>query len=470
MSGAARRQVCPCPGRLAARPPARAGIAVMDSFVSWPVSGPVGWWSAGLGGWEELGLSVVGEAYLPGGVVDGAVVVAAEQDQVVECGRAAVEPVADVVGVAHHRRVGCTRGRRIGVAGDQGGPDRGGDQSLGAAVVEDASVGVEQDPDQVAVTRQPPDRRTGQLEPVFGDLDPGGRRRGGLGVDGDREPWPGTVVAGGRSVSRACWASRTSPSHMRAPWSRGSGCSSHVTGSIVGDGFGQRQQRRAEQRAVLDASRVRGSGSRRSRPRSRSGPRPRWAARSSRSRAYSASRSSRSGSTTEARWRPVRCRSVALSRPASASSSCSPRRRRCSASGSRSRASRTTDGLLRGDHPLPQLVERGRPFGGQRSGRGPRPGGPDGGWAGLFGNVCELCLVLAVPGAYDEDSEMRREDQRTDGNATRPLRGGMTHVPVRDLPAVRSRRTTHWVTVPRLRTARRHRSSRCLSFCGAQNR
>jgi hypothetical protein len=39
---------------------------------------------SGFGGWEELGLSVVGEADLPGGVVEGAVVVAAEQDEVVE--------------------------------------------------------------------------------------------------------------------------------------------------------------------------------------------------------------------------------------------------------------------------------------------------------------------------------------------------------------------------------------------------
>jgi hypothetical protein len=44
----------------------------------------VGWWASGFGGWEELGSSVVGEACLPGGVVDGAVVVAAQEDEVVE--------------------------------------------------------------------------------------------------------------------------------------------------------------------------------------------------------------------------------------------------------------------------------------------------------------------------------------------------------------------------------------------------
>jgi hypothetical protein len=60
---------------------------------------------SGFGGWEELGLSVVGEADLPGGVVEGAVVVAAEQHQVVQRGRAAVGPVADVVGVGLPRVV-----------------------------------------------------------------------------------------------------------------------------------------------------------------------------------------------------------------------------------------------------------------------------------------------------------------------------------------------------------------------------
>jgi len=47
-------------------------------------------------GWFELGLSVVGvESDLPGGVVESAVVVAAEQGEVVEGGGSVVGPVGD---------------------------------------------------------------------------------------------------------------------------------------------------------------------------------------------------------------------------------------------------------------------------------------------------------------------------------------------------------------------------------------
>jgi hypothetical protein len=49
---------------------------------------------------EELGVVVV-EADLPGCVVEGAVVVAAQEHEVVEAGGSAGGPVVDVVGVAH---------------------------------------------------------------------------------------------------------------------------------------------------------------------------------------------------------------------------------------------------------------------------------------------------------------------------------------------------------------------------------
>jgi hypothetical protein len=61
----------------------RSSAIAASLFNTWSVADPVGWWSAGLGGWEELGSPVVAEADLPGGVVEGAVVVAAEQHQVV---------------------------------------------------------------------------------------------------------------------------------------------------------------------------------------------------------------------------------------------------------------------------------------------------------------------------------------------------------------------------------------------------
>ena len=48
-----------------------------------------------------------------------------------------------------------------------------GDEAVVAADVEDAAVGVEEDPDQVAVTRHPADRGTGQVEAVLGGPDSG---------------------------------------------------------------------------------------------------------------------------------------------------------------------------------------------------------------------------------------------------------------------------------------------------------
>ena len=77
----------------------------------------------GFGWWEELGSAVVGiQADLPGGVVDDAVVVAAEQDEVVQGGRPVVGPVHDVVGVAHHRGLGAAGEGAVPVAADQGPP------------------------------------------------------------------------------------------------------------------------------------------------------------------------------------------------------------------------------------------------------------------------------------------------------------------------------------------------------------
>jgi hypothetical protein len=73
-------------------------------------------------------MSVVGtEAYLPRGVVDGPVVVAAEEGEVVDRRLATVRPVAEVVGVAQGGWTVAGREGAVAVAGDQGGPDGGGD-------------------------------------------------------------------------------------------------------------------------------------------------------------------------------------------------------------------------------------------------------------------------------------------------------------------------------------------------------
>ena len=111
---------------------------------------------SGFGWWQEFGHRVVGiDADLPGGVVDDAVMVATQEHEVVEFRLAAVCPVSDVVGVAHHRGSSAAGERAVLVAQDQGDPDRGGDESLGAADVEDAAVGTQDAGDHVGVAGHP---------------------------------------------------------------------------------------------------------------------------------------------------------------------------------------------------------------------------------------------------------------------------------------------------------------------------
>ena len=78
-------------------------------------------------------------------------VLAAEQDEVGQRGRAAVGPVDDVVGVAHRGWSGAAGERAVLVAQDQGDPDRGGDEAVGAADVEDLAVAAEDAGDDVGV-------------------------------------------------------------------------------------------------------------------------------------------------------------------------------------------------------------------------------------------------------------------------------------------------------------------------------
>jgi hypothetical protein len=112
--------------------------------------GVEGWW------WSVFGSSVVPvESYLPGGVVDGAVVVAAEQGEVVEGGVAAVGPVGEVVGVAHQGWAGAAGEGAVLVAGHEGGPQGGGDQAVGAAEVEDLAGGAVDGGDDLGVAGEP---------------------------------------------------------------------------------------------------------------------------------------------------------------------------------------------------------------------------------------------------------------------------------------------------------------------------
>ena len=123
----------------------------------------------------------------------------------------------DVVGVAHQGWSVAAGERAVPVADHEGGPDREGDQSFGAADVEWFASGAEDGGDDLGVTRQPPDGRDGQLvtassaRPVRERLEGGGDHEPGWGAVGvgwqvgvqgvlggldQGVPHPGTGVAG----------------------------------------------------------------------------------------------------------------------------------------------------------------------------------------------------------------------------------------------------------------------------------
>ena len=87
-------------------------------------------------------------------MMDDPVVMAAQEGEVVELRLTAVDPVEDVVGVAHGRWSGAAGERAVSVADDEGGPDRGGDQAAEPAEVEDLGVGAEDGGDDLGVTRE----------------------------------------------------------------------------------------------------------------------------------------------------------------------------------------------------------------------------------------------------------------------------------------------------------------------------
>src|SRR6476620_191500 len=93
------------------------------------ISDPFGGGSEG-GWWFEFGLSVGGvESYLPGCVVDGAVMVAAQQGEIVEARFAARYPVGEVVGLSHQGWPVAGGEGAVSVADHEGGPEGGGDQA-----------------------------------------------------------------------------------------------------------------------------------------------------------------------------------------------------------------------------------------------------------------------------------------------------------------------------------------------------
>jgi hypothetical protein len=121
----------------------------------------------------------------PAGFVGVPVVVAAEQDHVVDVGVAAVGPVPDVVGVAPLGWAVSAAGDVATVAGVEGPPLGGGGEAVGAAQVQGFAGGVEQQPGEVGVAA------AGQQAPRRG------RGSGGFGGVG------GVSTIRARSTSRA---------------------------------------------------------------------------------------------------------------------------------------------------------------------------------------------------------------------------------------------------------------------------
>ncbi len=108
------------------------------------------------------------EGDLPGSGVDEAVVVAAQEQQVVEAGGSVVDPVDDVVGVAHQGWASTSREAAVLVAGDEGFPDRGGDEPAEPADVEDLAAGAQDDGDDLGVAADPAQGASGEVEAVLG--------------------------------------------------------------------------------------------------------------------------------------------------------------------------------------------------------------------------------------------------------------------------------------------------------------
>ena len=114
-------------------------------------------------GGQDFGDAVGGDPDLPlpvggSGVVwfDQVVVVAADEDEVGEAGRAAVLPRDEVVGVAGLGGAVTAGEHAALVAGVQRVAEVGGDEALGASDVEDAGGAAEHEGDQVGVAQQLP--------------------------------------------------------------------------------------------------------------------------------------------------------------------------------------------------------------------------------------------------------------------------------------------------------------------------
>src|SRR3954454_2926711 len=139
--------------------PRSAGAGLSgEAFVEEHAPGGVGGGDVGVepGWWGEGGEAVVGDGDCPGGVVDEAVVVPAEQHEVGEGGGSAVCPEPDVVGVAPGGWDVAAGECAVLVAGGQRAADAEGDGAGCPADVQRLGGGGEDGGDDVGVAGQPP--------------------------------------------------------------------------------------------------------------------------------------------------------------------------------------------------------------------------------------------------------------------------------------------------------------------------
>jgi hypothetical protein len=91
-------------------------------------------------------------------VVDDAMMMSAEQCEIVESGFAAGYPMDDVVRVKHHRWPSAPGEAAVPVAQHERHPERSGDQASEASDVEDLALRAQDGRDDLGVTGDPPQR------------------------------------------------------------------------------------------------------------------------------------------------------------------------------------------------------------------------------------------------------------------------------------------------------------------------
>lgn len=158
-------------------------------------------------GWDDLRRTVRGYLDVPpvgARVVAGfdyaVVVVRADQHEVVQRGGSVGPPGLDVVGMAGGGWLVAAGEHTAAVTNLEGGPDRGGDQALRPAHIEQVGVSAEHGGHYVSVTHQLPQYRPGYRLTGAGQVAVQQTRVGGglhqhFVGQGDHHPWPIPTMA-----------------------------------------------------------------------------------------------------------------------------------------------------------------------------------------------------------------------------------------------------------------------------------